>query len=228
MATWEEIVKLRDAGKIIDIGTSNHTRATMELLLRDVSQKDRPVMNQMEMHPLFQQTELRRYFESEGVATMGYMSIGSPKRPGRDRFKEHRNDMADPTILAIAEELGVSPGAVCLSWAIQRENKSGGFVAMSTTPKRIHSNLKSAIDDILSDEHIKQISGDGTDENQGIDANNRLIWGQVFLWEETGGDWRVLWDDSQVFETRTGYQKFKKAWADFDSVKIETTYRASV
>ena len=57
-----------------------------------------------------------------------------------DMFKEHRSDMADPVIQAIAEELGVSAGRVCLNWAVQRENKSGGFVAMTTKSARISSN----------------------------------------------------------------------------------------
>lgn len=224
LQTWEEVIKLRDAGKIIDVGTSNHTRVTMELLLRDVATKDRPVVNQMEMHPLFQQNELRRYFESEGITTTGYMAMGSPKRPERDRFKEHRSDMDDPVIISIAESLGVSAAAVCLSWAIQRENMSGGLVVMSTQPERIRSNLQYACAKLLSDEHLLLISGDGSPQHPGIDANNRLIWGQVFLWEEADEDWRVLWNDSQVFETRDNYLNFKKAWAEYQSIKAKTTY----
>ncbi|MDH4203802.1 MAG: aldo/keto reductase [Phycisphaerae bacterium] len=223
METWSEIVKLKKAGKIINIGTSNHTKKTMELLLRDVSDDERPVCNQMEMHPLFQQTELRRYFESEGIVCTGYMSLGSPKRPGRDTFKEHRADLLDPVIQSMATELGVSPARVALSWAVQRENKSGGFVAMATRSGWISENLKAATEDLLTSEQILRISGDGTDANSGIDANNRLIWGQVFLWPEADGDWRILWDDSQVFETREKYMTYKAAWQAYMNVKQETT-----
>jgi len=98
LETWGEIVKLKQAGKVVDIGVSNHTRATTELLLSDVDDASRPVLNQMEMHPLFQQTELRRFMESSGIVCTGYMSLGSPQRPGRDTFKEHRADMMDPVI----------------------------------------------------------------------------------------------------------------------------------
>lgn len=225
METWAEIIKLKKAGKIVDVGTSNHTRATMELLLKDVSKDERPVANQMEIHPLFQQTDLRRYFESEGITCTGYMAVGSPHRPSRDRFVEHRDDMADSVIVKIAEELGVSPGRVCLNWAIQRENKSGGFVAMTTKSKRMIDNLKAATEDILTPDHLLAISGDGSEEHMGIEANNRLIWGQVFLWPEAAGDWRVLWDDSQVFKTRQDYQDFKQAFNAYDNVKNMTTYR---
>jgi alcohol dehydrogenase (NADP+) len=223
METWGEIVKLKQAGKIVDIGTSNHTAASMKLLLRDTTPETRPVANQMEMHPLMQQTELRRYFESEGIVCTGYMALGSPNRPARDTFKEHRADMQNPVIQQIASELKVAPPRVCLAWAAQRENKSGGFVAMATRSDWIRDNLACAVGNLLTEEQMLRLSGDDTPENPGIDANNRLIWGQVFLWPEADGDWRVLWDDSQVFETREQYARFKDAFAAFDKVRKDTT-----
>lgn len=226
METWGEICKLKKAGKILDIGTSNHTKATMELLLREVSADERPTYNQMELHPLFQQTELRRYFESQGIICFGYMAMGSPKRPSRDKFKEHRSDIADPVIAKIAQECGISAGQVCLAWAAQRENQSGGYVVMSTNSDRIFENLVPATRDLLSEEQMRKISGDGTEENPGIDAHNRLIWGQVFLWTEADGDWRKLWDDSQVFMTRQGYKQFKSSWNTLHDVQLQTTFRS--
>jgi alcohol dehydrogenase (NADP+) len=225
LETWGEIVKLKKAGKIVDIGTSNHTEATMKLLLRDVAKNERPVANQMEGHPLLQQTDLRRYFESEGIVCTGYMALGSPKRPGRDTFKEHRADIMDPVIQAIAREAGVAPALVCLNWAYLRENKSGGYVAMATRSDWLRDNLMAATKTILTPEQMLKISGDGTPQNPGIDANNRLIWGHVFLWPEADGDWRILWDDSQVFETRANYKKFKAAFTAYHKVKLETTFR---
>ena len=223
LATWAEIVKLKQAGKVVDIGTSNHTKKQMELLLRDVAPDARPVYNQMEMHPLFQQADLRRYFEAQGITCSGFMAIGSPKRPGRDMFKEHRVDLADPTMVEIAAELGITPAKVALSWAIQRENHSGGFVAMTTHSNYMAENLQAAVADRLSSEQLARISGDGTEECPGIDANNRLIWGQVFLWPEADGDWRLLWDDSQVFETRAAYMEFKASWNAHHQVQLDTT-----
>ncbi|MCF7941478.1 MAG: aldo/keto reductase [Spirochaetia bacterium] len=226
METWQEIVKLKKAGKIVDIGTSNHTKGTMQMLLRDCAADERPVVNQMEMHPLFQQNELRRYFQSEHITCVGYMAMGSPHRPARDSFKEHRNDMADPTLLAIARELGVVPPTVCLSWAVQREQKSGGFVAMATRSDWIRSNLENATRDLLSSDQLIRLCGDGTPGNDGIDANNRLIWGQVFLWPEAEGDWRVLWNDSQLFETREDYLEFKRAWSRYADIKKARTFQS--
>ncbi len=222
METWGEIVRLKKAGKIVDIGTSNHTEACLKLLLRDTDQNSRPVLNQMEMHPLFQQTKLRRFMESKGIVCNGFMSLGSPNRPGRDKFKEHRADMLDPVIQSIAKEKGISPARVALNWAAQRENKSGGFVAMSTKSSWIVENLKAATEDVLNPAQMLAISGDDSADNPGIDVNNRLIWGQVFLWPEALGDWRVLWSDTQVFETRAGYEKFKKSFDKHYAVWQET------
>jgi diketogulonate reductase-like aldo/keto reductase len=177
------------------------------------------------MHPLFQQTELRRFMESGGVVCTGYMALGSPRRPGRDTFKEHRADMMDPVIQEIARQLGVTPARACLNWAHQRENKSGGFVAMATRSDWIRENLAAATEDLLTPQQMLRISGDGTPEHPGIDANNRLIWGQVFLWPEADADWRVLWNDTQVFETRADYKKFKASWEAHHKVWQATTVR---
>jgi alcohol dehydrogenase (NADP+) len=222
METWAEIVRLKKAGKIVDIGTSNHTEACLRLLLRDCGPSSRPVVNQMEMHPLFQQTGLRRFMQSQDLVCTGYMSLGSPNRPGRDRFKEHRADMLDPVIQSIAKEKGISPARVALNWAVQRENKSGGFVAMSTKSTWILENLEAATEDVLTPAQMLAISGDDTPDHPGIDANNRLIWGQVFLWPEALGDWHVLWSDTQVFETRAAYEKFKSSFDRHYAVWQET------
>ena len=58
METWGEIVKAKKAGKLTDIGISNHTEKTLDLLLADTDDFTRPVVNQKEMHPLFRQSWL--------------------------------------------------------------------------------------------------------------------------------------------------------------------------
>lgn len=223
METWGELARLKKAGKIIHLGISNHTEADTRLLLRDVSKDERPVVNQFEQHPLFQQTELRRYFDSENIVCTGYMALASPRRPARDTFKEQQIDLQHPVIVEIAQELNVSPARVALNWAVQRMNHSGGFVAMATRSTQMRENLLAATTDILTPEHMLRIEGDGTDARPGIDANNRLILGQVFLWPEADGDWRVLWNDTQVFETRADYARFKQAYNAFDAVRRATT-----
>ena len=218
MDVWEKMAELKKSGKVRNIGTSNQTQKTMELLLRDTSEADRPVYNQMELHPLFQQQELVRYFIDNNVVPSGYMSLGSPRRPGRDRFPEHHSDMQHPVIQRIAQVTGMTPPEVCLSWAHQRENGKVGYVSMAERSEWIKSNLETATKNALTEEQLSAIDGDGSDENPGINSNNRLIWGQVFFWPEarTLGHARdVLWNDTQVFETIEDYEMFKKAHAKF-------------
>ena len=225
MKVWEKMTELKKSGKVKNIGTSNQTQKTMELLLRDTNDFNRPVYNQMELHPLFQQQELVRYFIEKDIVPSGYMSLGSPRRPGRDRFPEHQADMLHPVIQRIARETGLTPPAVCLAWAHQRENSRVGYVSMAERSEWIKSNLASATKNLLSQEQMIAIDGDGTDENPGINANNRLIWGQVFFWPEAqllGHDRDILWNDTQVFETLSDYSRFKKAVGQFYQVWNET------
>ena len=65
----------------------------------------------------------------------------------------------------------------------------------------------------------------GSLHKPGNRTNPPNIWGLVFLWPEADGDWRVLWDDSQVFETREDYATFKASWERHHRVWEETAVR---
>jgi diketogulonate reductase-like aldo/keto reductase len=180
----------------------------------------------MELHPLFQQRNLVRFFINHQIAPSGYMALGSPRRPGRDRFPEHQPDMEHPVVQKIASETRLTPAQVCLSWAHQREQQRVGYVSMAERSEWIRSNLETATASALLKEHLEMIDGNGTPDHPGIDANNRLIWGQVFFWPEArllGHDRDVLWNDTQVFETRGDYQRFRTAAREFYKVWKETS-----
>ena len=180
MATWRSMEKLVAMGLVRHLGTSNMTMPKLELLLRDA--EIRPAVNQMELHPHFQQPELFRWVLDRGIVPMGYSPLGSPGRPERDRTPDDTTDMEDPTIAAIAGRLGVHASLVCLKWALQR-----GQVAIPFSVKRAHylSNLRAAVTPPLSDADMAALAG--------IDRGCRLIKGQVFLWRE-GQPWQDLWD----------------------------------
>ncbi len=218
MKVWDKMTELKKSGKVKNIGTSNQTQKTMELLLRDTDHFNRPTYNQMELHPLFQQQDLVKYLIDNQVVPAGYMSLGSPRRPGRDRFAEHQADMQHAVIQQVAEETGMTPPEVCLFWAHQRENNGVGYVAMAERSDWIKSNLSSATKNALSEAQFTLINGDNTDKNPGINTNNRLIWGQVFFWPEAkylGHARDILWNDTQIFETMIDYDHFRKSARDF-------------
>lgn len=180
MKTWRELEKLVEMGLVRHIGSSNMTIPKLKLLLRDA--KVKPAANEMELHPHFQQPELFQFCVNNNMIPIGYSPIGSPARPERDRTREDTVDIEDPLIVKIAQRLNVHPAVVCIKWAVQRGQVP---IPFSVRPEKFWSNLKAVTVDPLTDEEMREIAG--------IDKNNRLIKGQVFLWE-SAKDWQDLWD----------------------------------
>lgn len=180
MRTWRKMEELVDRGMVRHIGTSNMTIPKMELLLRDA--RIQPAVNQMELHPHFQQPEFFHYLIDRGIQPVAYSPLGSPGRPERDRTPEDTSPLDDPAILKIAKRLGMHPAAVCIKWAVERGQVP---IPFSTNPKNLASNLQAATGEPLCEEDRKAI--------EQLDRNCRLIKGQVFLWKENQS-WEDLWD----------------------------------
>lgn len=182
MKTWRKMEQLVELGLVRHIGTSNMTIPKLRLLLRDARIK--PAVNEMELHPHFQQPELFQFVREHGIEPIGFCPLGSPNRPERDRTPEDSDPLTDPVIVAIAAKHGVHPAVVCLKWAVQRGQTP---IPFSTSRRNYLANLRGVVSDPLTDDEMTQIAR--------IDRNCRLIKGQVFLWEE-GQSWEALWDPS--------------------------------
>lgn len=180
MKTWRQMEQLVEMGLVKAIGTSNMTKPKMELLLRDASIK--PAVNEMECHPLFQQQELYDYMVTNNIVPVGFCPIGSPTRPERDKTEQDLVDIEHPVIVSAAERLGVHPAIVCIKWAVQRGHVP---IPFSVFENQYTTNLQCVTENPLTEEEMEAISK--------IDMNNRLIKGQVFLWEGANG-WEDLWD----------------------------------
>jgi diketogulonate reductase-like aldo/keto reductase len=180
MRTWRKMEELVNLGLVRHIGTSNTTIPKLRLLLRDARIK--PAVNEMELHPHFQQPGLFRFVVENGIQAIGYSPIGSPGRPERDRTLDDTSPTEDPVIVKIAQNHGVHPAVVCIKWAVQRGQTP---IPFSVNPRNYLANLRGVASDPLSSEEMKQIAN--------IDRNCRLIKGQVFLWKE-GQTWQDLWD----------------------------------
>jgi diketogulonate reductase-like aldo/keto reductase len=178
--TWRRMEELVDRGLIRHIGTSNMTVPKLELVLRDA--RIRPQVNEMELHPHFQQPDLFRFVMEQGIVPVGYSPLGSPGRPDRDRTPEDTSPTEDPVIVDIARRLGVHPAAVCIAWAVQRGQVP---IPFSVNPRNILANLQAASGTLLPADDMARIAG--------IDRNCRLIKGQVFLWKQDQS-WEDLWD----------------------------------
>jgi diketogulonate reductase-like aldo/keto reductase len=182
MKTWRQLEKLVKDGLVRHIGTSNMTVPKLRLLLRDAEIK--PAVNEMELHPHFQQPELFDTVRANGMAPIGYCPLGSPGRPERDRTPEDTSPTEDPVILQMAKAHGVHPAEICLKWAVQRGQTP---IPFSTKRRNYLANLRAVIDDPLSGIEMEAIAK--------LDRNCRLIKGQVFCWKENQS-WEDLWDVS--------------------------------
>jgi diketogulonate reductase-like aldo/keto reductase len=184
MRTWRKMEELVDRGLVRHIGTSNMTVPKMRLLLRDARIK--PVVNEMELHPHFQQPEFFRYLIENGIQPIAFSPIGSPARPERDRTPEDTSPLEDPAICQIARRLGVHPAVVCIKWAVQRGQIP---IPFSANPRNILGNLLAVTREPLTQEDMSTI--------EKLDRNCRLIKGQVFLWKDNQS-WEDLWDPNGV------------------------------
>lgn len=180
MRTWRQLERLVELGLVRAIGTSNMTIPKLELLLRDAS--IRPVVNQLELHPHFQQPELFEYLRAHDIQPVGFCPLGSPDRPERDRTPDDTNPLEDPVILEIAARRGVHPAWVCIRWAVQRGQVP---IPFSTKRRNYLVNLQAAAAPPLTAAEMEAI--------RGIDRNCRMVKGQVFLWK-ADQNWEDLWD----------------------------------
>jgi alcohol dehydrogenase (NADP+) len=180
MACWRQMERLVDMGLVKQIGVSNVTIPKLELILRDCRIK--PAVNEMELHPCFQQPELYDFCKKNGMEIIGFCPIGSPTRPDRDKTDTDVADIEVPEVVEIAKAHGVHPAVICLKWAVQRGHSP---IPFSIKRNEYMSNLRCSFEDPLTEEELKVLAT--------VDKGCRLIKGQVFLWEGAG-TWEDLWD----------------------------------
>lgn len=181
MSTWKQCEELVDKGLIRHIGMSNMTIPKLEAVLPLCRIK--PVACEMELHPCFQQQELFDYLVNHDILPIGFMPIGSPTRPERDICPEDVADIQTPEIQKIAKAHGVHPAVIALKWAAQRGQIP---IPFSIHENEYVSNLECMTKDPLTEEEMASIKT--------LERNNRLVKGQVFLWEGAN-DWHDLWDE---------------------------------
>ena len=123
---WRALEEAVDAGNVRAIGVSNFTVADLERLLPKA--RIAPVVNQVELHPHWQQPDLLPFLEQHGIVAEAWYPLGH----GSSKLLD------EPAIAAAAAAHGKSAVQVILRWHIQR-----GFVAIpkSTDPVHIAANL---------------------------------------------------------------------------------------
>lgn len=108
-STWKAMEALYDSGKARAIGVSNFSSKKLGDLLEIA--RIPPAVNQVECHPVWQQTKLQAFCKSKGVHLSGYSPLGSAKNMHRV--------LRNPIVNIVAEKLGKSPAQVALRWGLQ-------------------------------------------------------------------------------------------------------------
>lgn len=181
MNTYRQCEELVRKGLIRHIGISNMTIPKMEAVLPLT--EIMPSACESEMHVCFQQKEIFDYLTEHKIQPIGFMPLGSPQRPERDMCPEDVADLQTPEMQEIAKAHGCHPALIALKWAHQRGQIP---IPFSVHEAEYVSNLKAMTEDPLTEEEMKTI--------ETLERNNRLVKGQVFLWEGAK-DWHDLWDE---------------------------------
>ncbi|HEX8554142.1 MAG TPA: aldo/keto reductase [Sphingomonas sp.] len=100
---WGALIELRKAGKAKSIGVSNFLPEHLDAIIGATGVV--PVVNQIELHPHFQQREARAYHETHGIVTQSWSPIGQGK-----------GLLTDETIVRIAAKHHRSPAQVVIAW----------------------------------------------------------------------------------------------------------------
>ncbi|MCZ7693962.1 aldo/keto reductase family protein [Mediterraneibacter gnavus] len=181
MNTYRQCEELVRKGLIRHIGISNMTIPKMEAVLPLM--EIMPSACESEMHVCFQQQEIFDYLMAHDIQPIGFMPLGSPQRPERDMCQEDVADLQIPEMQEIAKAYGCHPALIALKWAHQRGQIP---IPFSVHEVEYVSNLKAMTEDPLTEEEMQKIAT--------LERNNRLVKGQVFLWEGAK-DWHDLWDE---------------------------------
>ncbi|OIJ64624.1 aldo/keto reductase [Streptomyces mangrovisoli] len=123
--SWKAMIKLREDGLVRSIGVSNFTPEHIQRLEKETGVL--PSVNQIELHPLLPQDELRSFHLDKGIVTESWSPLG--------RGSEL---LDDPGIARIAQAHGVTPGQAVLRWHTQL---GAVPIPKSSDPGRQRENL---------------------------------------------------------------------------------------
>lgn len=122
--TWHALIKAQEDGRVRSIGVSNFTAEHLDRIIDETGVT--PVLNQIELHPRFQQKRLREVHAQRGIKTQSWSPLGQGQ------------PLSDPVIARIAEKHGRTPAQAIIRW-----HTDNGLIVIpkSVTPGRIVENF---------------------------------------------------------------------------------------
>jgi 2,5-diketo-D-gluconate reductase A len=121
---WKVLVELQKEGRIKSIGVSNFNPDHIDRIVKETGVQ--PVVNQIELHPSFQQRDKRAYMQGHDIRIESYSPLGSGEA------------LDDKTIAAIGKKYGKSVAQTIIRWHLQE-----GLIVIpkSTHAERIQENI---------------------------------------------------------------------------------------
>lgn len=152
--TWRAFEKLYEEGKIRAIGLSNFHQHHIEDLM--TTAKVKPMVNQIEFHPLLTQEALRDFCKIQEIQFEAWSPLA------------HGKLLDDPTLKEIGEKYGKSPAQVMIRWDLEH-----GVITIpkSSNPGRIKQNSE-VFDFELTSEEVEKIDALNRNERTGADPDN--------------------------------------------------------
>ena len=104
--TWKAFVRLQEEGRVTSIGVSNFLPEHLERIIGETGVT--PVLNQIELHPKFQQHALRAFHETHGILTESWSPLGQAQI------------LKDETIVGLADKHGKTPAQIVIRWHLDQ------------------------------------------------------------------------------------------------------------
>jgi 2,5-diketo-D-gluconate reductase A len=146
---WKTLVELKTQGRIRSIGVSNFNLDHLERIIGETGET--PVVNQIELHPRFQQRDKRAFHKQHDIFIESWSPLGSGRM------------LDDATVGAIASKHGKSIAQVIIRWHLQ-----GGLIVI---PKTTHRERMAENFDVLGFE----LDADDLNKIDGLDQRDGRV-----------------------------------------------------
>ncbi len=140
--TWKALIELKKRGRVKSIGVSNFTVEGLDRIIDETGVV--PAINQVELHPFFNQAELRAFNASKGILTQAWSPLGQ----GGELLE-------NATVAEIAAKHDATPAQVVIAWHLAIGNV---VIPKSVTESRIQENF-TALGVKLDDAEVEAING---------------------------------------------------------------------